>query len=243
MKSVILLSGGLDSCVAAAKILSEGNDLIALSVDYGQKHRKELDHAGKIAERLQNDYPHLSINHWQLPINNIMGHNPFIGSSALTGSGDIPEGHYAEESMKSTVVPNRNMILLSFAVAVAISNDSDSVYYAAHAGDHAIYPDCRPDFVNHLAKAAFIASDQTVKIIAPFIDITKSDIVQIGYELGAPMELTWSCYKGTKLPCGVCSTDRERRWAFQNAGIPDPTEYDPAGLLKAPDSVILEMQG
>jgi 7-cyano-7-deazaguanine synthase len=150
---------------------------------------------------------------------------PLINNSSQTGSIPVPEGHYAEESMKATVVPNRNMIMLSIAAAWAINNKDGMVCYAAHAGDHAIYPDCREDFTMAMSTAFRHADWHHVQLYTPFIHKSKAEIVRRGAELNTPLDKTYSCYKGGPIHCGVCGTCVERREAFQLAGVPDFTQY------------------
>jgi len=191
-------------------------DVKALLVDYGQRHRTELDHARDICDAFGIEYE----------IADLRGINHLIQKGSQSGTEQVPDGHYAELSMKTTIVPNRNMIMLSVAVGWAIATGSKAVFYAAHGGDHAIYPDCRPQFVKAFAEAVELGNgwdDITVK--APFVNNTKAQIVKLGSMLGAPLELTWSCYKGGDLHCGTCGTCVERKEAFQLAGVPDPTAY------------------
>lgn len=147
------------------------------------------------------------------------------GSSLTDSSVELPEGHYAEESMKSTVVPNRNMILLAMAAGYALSIDFDTVAYAAHAGDHTIYPDCRPVFADAMQNALQLADWKDLRLHRPFVNLTKAELVRIGAKLGAPLHLTWSCYAGEESHCGKCGTCVERKEAFEVAKITDPTEY------------------
>jgi 7-cyano-7-deazaguanine synthase len=139
---------------------------------------------------------------------------------------DVPEGHYEAESMKATVVPNRNAIMISIAYGHAVSIGAETVGVGVHAGDHAIYPDCRAQFIDMLSSTLQVGNDSDLRIYAPFIDKTKSDIVKYGTALGVPFDLTWSCYKGLEKHCGRCGTCVERKEAFQLAGVNDPTEYD-----------------
>jgi len=150
-----------------------------------------------------------------------------IASGSQTGNEPVPEGHYAEESMKATVVPNRNMIMISIAVGWAVSTGSKDVYAAMHAGDHTIYPDCREEFVVPLQQAIQKGNAwNNCYFWAPFLEKTKAEIVKLGADLHAPLDQTWSCYKGGILHCGVCGTCVERKEAFQFAGVVDPTEYE-----------------
>jgi 7-cyano-7-deazaguanine synthase len=152
--------------------------------------------------------------------------NNLLGGSALTDpSISLPEGHYAEDSMKATVVPNRNMILLSLAAGHAISLQFDTVAYAAHAGDHTIYPDCRPEFATAMDEALKLCDWNTVSLYRPFVQLSKHDLVRKGNELGVPFEKTWSCYAGNDKHCGKCGTCVERKEAFELVGLLDPTEY------------------
>ena len=150
-----------------------------------------------------------------------------FGKSSLTDAEtEVPEGGYREENMKSTVVPNRNMIMISVAAARAIAIGAGSVAYAAHSGDHAIYPDCRPEFADALAGALRLCHYFPIGLERPFVGMTKADIVRLGADLGVDFSKTWSCYKGGERHCGKCGTCAERKEAFRLAGIPDPTEYD-----------------
>ncbi len=215
MRCVLIYSGGLDSTVLLYHLRSAGHELRCLGIDYGQRHRRELASAAEICRRLNVEY-HLT---------DLSSLRPLLATGALTGTEAVPEGHYTDESMKLTIVPNRNMIMLSIAIGWAISLRFDAVAYAAHAGDHTIYPDCRPEFVEALAKAAALCDWRPVRILRPFIDKTKADLVRLGAELGVPFAMTWSCYQGGERHCGRCGTCTERREAFQLAGVPDPTEY------------------
>jgi 7-cyano-7-deazaguanine synthase len=215
-QAVILLSGGLDSTVLLYHLLAEGMQVLALSVDYGQRHRRELEAARAIASRA-------GVEHRVADLSAITG---LLGGSALTSAEiEVPLGHYEDETMKATVVPNRNMLLLALATAWAISTGSDAVAYAAHSGDHAIYPDCRPEFAEAMAQAISLCDWHSVTLLRPFVGMTKAEIVRRGVELGAPLEMTWSCYQGKTVHCGACGTCVERREAFVLAGAPDPTEY------------------
>lgn len=216
MKTILIYSGGLDSTVLLFKLLREGHEVRALGINYGQRHRKELDAATRICKGAGVDYK----------IADLTGIRPFLaGSSQTDDSVPVPHGHYEEESMKLTVVPNRNMIMLSIAVAYAISTKSHSVSYAAHGGDHTIYPDCREEFAETMNRAAMLADWHPVNIDRPFVKMSKADIAALGNRLGVPMEMTWSCYEGGEHHCGKCGTCVERREAFQIAGIPDQTIY------------------
>lgn len=163
---------------------------------------------------------------WRILPLDFLAKSIFPGSSQTSEDVPVPEGHYAEESMKATVVPNRNMVLLSLATAWAVSLKAQYVAYAAHAGDHAIYPDCRPEFFGHLGEAIRRCDWHKVEPLSPFIRMTKSQIVKEGDKLQVPFERTYSCYKGGEKHCGKCGTCVERREAFSLAGVPDPTQYE-----------------
>jgi 7-cyano-7-deazaguanine synthase len=150
---------------------------------------------------------------------------PYLSGSALTDSLPMPEGHYAEDNMKLTVVPNRNMIMLSIAIAYAVSHRLDEVWYGAHAGDHTIYPDCRSDFVAAMDYAAQIANWHPVHVRAPFQELTKATILSIGYTLGLDYADTWTCYQGSVKACGRCGSCQERLEGFAQIGKTDPLEY------------------
>lgn len=217
MKTILTFSGGLDSCVLLSHLLADGREVKALSVNYGQRHARELQAATAICKRL-------NVEHF---IADLSGLRPLLkGSSQTDNTVPVPHGHYAEESMKLTVVPNRNMMLLAVAGMWAVSEKAQSIAYAAHAGDHAVYPDCREEFVTPLAEALQNADWHKVSLERPFLYMTKAEIAKHGAELNAPMELSWSCYdpQGEK-HCGKCGTCVERREAFQLAGVLDPTIY------------------
>lgn len=216
MKTVIIYSGGLDSTVLLYHLRDAGHELHALSIDYGQRHRCELDRAAAICKTLNIANPVADLSALQ----------PLLASSSLTSPEiEVAEGHYTEESMKSTVVPNRNMIFLSVATGHALSIKAGQIAYAAHSGDHAIYPDCRNEFADAMAVAIKLADWEQVELSRPFVDWSKADIVRRGAELGVPFAQTWSCYKGGDLHCGRCGTCIERREAFDLARVEDPTPY------------------
>ncbi|MEU2354414.1 7-cyano-7-deazaguanine synthase QueC [Streptomyces misionensis] len=218
--AVLIASGGMDSAVTAYELRARGSEVFLLSFDYGQRHRVELDHLMQVAERL--DVPHETVD--------LSGLGRLLSGSALTDTSvAVPDGHYSDQSMRSTVVPNRNMIMLSIAAGVAVSRGADILAFGAHAGDHPIYPDCRPAFFEQLGKVIQAGNDGYLapgfRLEAPFLYLTKADIARRGHELGVPFELTWSCYKGGTVQCGTCGTCVERKEAFALAGVADPTEY------------------
>jgi 7-cyano-7-deazaguanine synthase len=219
-KAIAIVSGGMDSVTLAYLLTSEGYDLHLLSFDYGQRHRKELEFAASCAGVL-------GARHNVVDLSSLTA---LLKGSALTDAGiAIPDGHYAHENMKITVVPNRNAMMLSIAYAVAVAEGAVVVGAGIHAGDHAIYPDCRPAFtvvfdaMQRLAVEGF--GDPSLRLYTPFVDITKAGIVTIGHRLGVDYKATWSCYKGGEVHCGTCGTCVERREAFELAGVPDPTRY------------------
>lgn len=216
MRTVLVYSGGLDSTVLLYEFRQQGHEVRCLSIDYGQRHRREL----RAAESICRD---LGVEHRIADLSSI---RPLLAGSALTGDAEVPAGHYKDESMKQTVVPNRNMIMLSVAIGWAVSSKCDAVAYAAHAGDHSIYPDCRPEFAEVMRRAAGLCDWHPVELLTPFVDRTKGDIVRIGADLGVPFERTWSCYEGGQLHCGQCGTCVERREAFELASVDDPTVYE-----------------
>lgn len=213
--SVIIVSGGMDSIT----MLYEFKDQIALGVsfNYGSNHNnREIPFAEMHCKRL--GIPHITIDLGFMP--------QYFKSSLLEGADAIPEGNYDEENMKSTVVPFRNGIMLSIAIGIAESNHLKHVLMANHGGDHTIYPDCRPTFVDAMSAAALAGTFENVTIEAPYTNITKTDIARHGKQLGIDYSETWSCYKGGEVHCGQCGTCRERQEALREAGIADTTEYE-----------------
>lgn len=213
--SVIIVSGGMDSIT----LLYDRKAEIALGIsfDYGSKHNaKEIPLAKMHCERL-------GIKHITIELGFMQ---KYFQSSLLQGGEDIPEGHYADENMKSTVVPFRNGIMLSIAAGIAESNGLKKVLIANHGGDHAIYPDCRPEFINAMSVATKAGTYVDVEVVGPYTNITKSDIARRGKELGIDYSETWSCYKGGEVHCGKCGTCVERKEALAEAGITDTTIYE-----------------
>lgn len=216
-KTVLILSGGMDSATLLYKLLHDNIRPICVSFNYGQRHKKELICASELAK--------LNGLEWELI--NLEGLGPILkGSSQTDLSVPVPTGRYDAENMKLTVVPNRNMIMLSVAMGLAIANGIETVHYGAHAGDHTIYPDCRPKFVEALNKAAALCDWKKVQVIAPYLGRSKSDICKDGVALGVPYDLTWTCYAGTEKPCGKCGSCSERLEAFALADAKDPLVYE-----------------
>ncbi len=217
MKTIVILSGGIDSTTLLYYAVGMGAEVKALGFNYGQKHSKELKSAKNICKKLGIDYK----------IVNIKDVKDLLVSS-LTSNEKVPEGYYKEENMKSTVVPNRNAIMLSIAYGYAISEKAEFLLFGAHSGDHFIYPDCRPKFVKDVNKAYKTATEGlgNVLIEAPFIDMTKADIVNLGLILKVPYKQTWSCYKGKRRPCLKCGTCIERTEAFVLNDTKDPLLSD-----------------
>ena len=217
---VLVVSGGMDSATLAYLCVKEGGHPYLITFDYGQKHKKEIEYAGLLADDLNT--PHQVVD-----ISNIQN---LLGGSALTDDNiEVPEGHYAADNMAITVVPNRNAIFLTVAYGAAVSFDSKYVGAAMHTGDHTIYPDCRPEFVESFASMQKVATEGTgnpkLELCTPFISKSKADIARIGLDLGIDYSRTWSCYKGDELHCGKCGTCVERKEAFQLIGETDPTKY------------------
>lgn len=213
--SVIIVSGGMDSTT----LLYDRRDEIALAIsfDYGSNHNaREIAYAEMHCKRL-------GIEHITIPLDFM---HKYFRSSLLEGADAIPEGHYADENMKSTVVPFRNGIMLAVAAGVAESRNLTKLLIANHGGDHTIYPDCRPEFISAMDSATNAGTYVGVRVIAPYTNITKGDIARIGKKLGIDYSETWSCYKGGEKHCGKCGTCVERKEALAYAGIEDTTEYE-----------------
>jgi 7-cyano-7-deazaguanine synthase len=216
MKVCVLLSGGMDSVTALYEAMASHEVIACLSFDYGSKHNsRELPFARLHAERA-------GISHPIIPLDFM---DRLFKSDLLRSGGEIPEGHYAEESMKQTVVPFRNGIMLSIAAGFAESADAEAVVIAAHSGDHAIYPDCREPFLRAMGEAMEQGTYPGIRLLRPFIAMDKAAIAKRGAELGVDYSETWSCYKGGEIHCGVCGTCVERREAFVLAELDDPTTY------------------
>jgi 7-cyano-7-deazaguanine synthase len=216
MKVISLLSGGMDSVTALYQATRDHEVAAAFSFHYGSKHNdREIPLAKHHCDLL--GIPHLVI-----PLAFIGEH---FASDLLISGGAIPDGHYEELTMKQTVVPFRNGIMLAIATGLAESRGAEGLVIAAHAGDHAIYPDCREPFMQGMADAMVSGTYAQVRLLRPFIATDKAGIAALGHELGVDYAQTWSCYKGGEIHCGTCGTCVERREAFLTAGVPDPTEY------------------
>ena len=213
--SILIYSGGLDSTT----MLYEYRERIAMAIsfDYGSNHNsKEIKCADLHCERL-------GITHVVIPLDFM---RRYFRSSLLDGAEAIPEGHYEDDNIRSTVVPFRNGIMLSVAVGMAESNELQYVMMANHGGDHTIYPDCRPEFVDAFDAAAQAGTFNGVRLLSPYVNMTKADIARRGKQLGIDYSETWSCYKGGDVHCGRCGTCIERREALAEAGIEDHTVYE-----------------
>jgi 7-cyano-7-deazaguanine synthase len=213
MRGVLILSGGVDSTTLLYKLLREGYEVDALTFNYAQRHKKEIDCASAIARKL-------CVSHKVIDLSSL---SSILGDSALLGGKEVPSCHYTEESAKKTVVPNRNMIMLSIAAGYAEAHEIPEIFYAAHKNDSTIYPDCRPEFVEALRPAIRLGTAwHPVELRAPFVDMTKAEIIKMGLDLGVAYEMTWSCYKGEDRPCRTCPTCIEREEAFAINGTKDP---------------------
>ena len=213
--SVLILSGGMDSTT----LLYDQQERIALAIsfDYGSNHNaREIPFAQWHCQQL-------GVEHLIIPLDFM---SRYFNSSLLQGADAIPEGHYADDNMRSTVVPFRNGIMLAIAAGMAESRGLKYVMMANHGGDHAIYPDCRPEFVEAMSEAMRTGTYPGIRLLAPFTDLTKTDIALKGKLLGIDYAKTWSCFKGGEHHCGRCGTCVERREALRDAGIPDNTVYE-----------------
>ncbi len=215
-KLIVLLSGGLDSTTLLYFLHAHHQVVGSLSFDYGSKHNhRELPMAAYHCERL-------GLEHTVISMNFI---NDYFQSDLLQSGGAIPEGHYAAQNMKQTVVPARNAIMLSIAAGFAQSQGAEAIAYGAHTGDHAIYRDCREEFLRPMAEALREGTESAIELLRPFVTMDKAAIVKQGSALGVDYAQTWSCYKGELLHCGRCGTCVERKEAFLLAGVADPTSY------------------
>jgi 7-cyano-7-deazaguanine synthase len=232
--SVAIFSGGLDSTTLVYDLVSKGRIPLLVSFDYGQRHKKELSCARLIANRL-------GLDHHVVDLSGISNLLATSGSVLVDSTTDVPDGHYSEKTMKTTVVPNRNMIMLAIAAGVAVASNASDVFFGVHSGDHFIYPDCRPAFVEAMNTATILGnvgfgtiptSLDSDFIKAPFLYYLKADIAYLAFELNVPVEETWSCYKGGKFHCGRCGTCVERLEALHEAstryyGVSGELRFDP----------------
>jgi 7-cyano-7-deazaguanine synthase len=216
MSDLILLSGGLDSATLLADCCNAGTATLTVAVDYEQRHLREIDAAHDVAAHYGVTLIVLDLTDW----------GRRLAGSALTDRAvEVPHGHYADEPMRSTVVPNRNAVLLMAAAGIAVSHGLRRVLTAVHAGDRHIYRDCRPEFIDAINYTVGLATDEAVTIEAPFMYLDKTEIVTKASHLGVPIGLTWSCYEGGDAHCGLCGACYERQEAMRDAGVPDPTMY------------------
>jgi 7-cyano-7-deazaguanine synthase len=228
MRALVLFSGGLDSTTALAEAVDKygKENVVALSVSYGQKHIKEIEASNKIAA-------YYGVEHIYLDLSKIF---EYSDCSLLTKNNDIdvPQGEYSTQLEKnngaplSTYVPFRNGLFLSSAASIAISKKCDIIYYGAHQDDsaHDAYPDCSKEFTDAINKAIYLGSGRQVSVVGPFVNLHKKDIVKLGVSLHVPYELTWSCYEGHDKACGKCGTCLDRIKAFEANGVKDPIEYE-----------------
>ena len=214
---MVIYSGGMDSYTVLHKAIEEGLTPFALTFDYGQRHVKEIQIASEVCKSLD-------INHKIIDITAI---NQLIGGSSLTDSSiEVATGDYDNNNMVNTVVPNRNMILLSLAVGYAVSIGAEKVYYGAHSGDHEIYPDCRPIFVEKMNEVAAVANYEKTEIHSPYLKSDKVGILKDGLRMGLDYSKTWTCYNGREKACGECGSCKERLEAFTKNGLSDPISYE-----------------
>jgi 7-cyano-7-deazaguanine synthase len=228
--TVAVVSGGMDSTTLAYLAAQDG-PVTVMSFDYGQRHVTELRYASRTAERLDAEHIVAPMS-WLAPM--------IAGTSALvTPDVEVPDGHYAAATMTATVVPNRNAIMANVAAGIAIAIGAQRLALGVHAGDHHIYPDCRPEFIDALDTNLAVGNeghlpDRWTGVWAPFVNLGKHDIAALGDDLGVPWADTWSCYKGGTIHCGACGTCVERREAFDLAGVNDPTVYAATPTFEAP---------
>ncbi len=213
---IVLISGGMDSVCALYEATEHYKVVLGISFDYGSKHNsKEIPFAKYHCRKL-------NIEHIIIKLDFM---NKYFESSLLKSGDEIPDGHYEDSNMKQTVVPFRNGIMLSIAAGIAESRKAEGLVIAAHSGDHAIYPDCREEFLSSMSNSIKLGTYVNIDVIRPFVSMTKGQIAKRGQELGVDFSNTWSCYKGKKFHCGTCGTCVERKEAFQTAGLKDPTIY------------------
>lgn len=223
--AVAVFSGGMDSTVLVHHALGLFERVDLVSVDYGQRHRRELDFARATAAALE-------CQHDVVDLSSIRG--LLVGSALTDDAVDVPHGHYAADNMAATVVPNRNATLISVAYMAGVARGADAVLAGVHAGDHVVYPDCRPEFIEQLGRALVTGNEGFPQPVlsAPFVNNSKTDICRLGDRLGVDWTSTWSCYEGGEQHCGRCGTCVERREAFHDAGVEDPTTYEDAAYAR-----------
>jgi 7-cyano-7-deazaguanine synthase len=220
-KAILILSGGMDSVTLLYDLVWQGWDVEAITFDYGQRHRREIDSARRIC----------SIKRVKHTVVDLTSVTALLGGSSLTDPAvNTPHGHYAAENMKLTVVPNRNAIMLSIAIGAAVASGALAVATAVHAGDHFIYPDCRPEFVKAMRQVATVGNegfiDPNFVMLTPYLNLTKTEIALLGDQYSVPYGETWTCYEGGEVHCGLCGACQERKEAFRDAGLPDNTVYE-----------------
>ena len=216
-KVIVLVSGGMDSVCALYDASEKYDVMLGISFNYGSKHNaKEIPFAEYHCKKLK--IPHITID--------LDFMNKHFDSALLQSGGEIPDGHYQDSNMKQTVVPFRNGIMLSIAAGIAESKNASGVVIAAHSGDHAIYPDCREDFLDSISNTILLGTYVNIEVIRPFVSMSKDEIAKRGDMLGVDFSKTWSCYKGKNVQCGKCGTCVERKEAFRLAGLIDPTPYE-----------------
>lgn len=220
-KIIVICSGGMDSISMLYRLKKEKYKIKAISFNYGQRHKKELEMAKKNCEMLE-------IEHNVIDIRSI---TKFISNSALTGNIEVPEGHYEQKNMSLTVVPSRNTIMLAIASGYAINIGYNAIAIGIHSGDHQIYPDCRPEFIKAMNDVFKINNYKKVKILTPYLNANKTKIIKDGLKNGVNYIFTWTCYKGGKKACGKCGSCRERLEAFKNNKIEDPLQYETREIL------------
>lgn len=221
-KALISLSGGMDSAVVLAEALHEGLDCACVGFHYGSKHNAyEIEAAKELSA-------HYKVPYHLVDLTTVMGASP---SSLTSKDSPIPEGHFEAESMRQTVVPARNIIFASILAGIAMSNKIHEVRIGVHAGDHFIYPDCRPEFVAAMAQAILTGTDKAVRLVAPFGLIDKAEILRRGLRLSVPFVLTRTCYKAQRVACGRCGSCQERLASFAALGETDPLTYESRELL------------
>lgn len=222
MKVLPVVSGGMDSVTMLHELIYRGYEIDeVISYNYGQRHVKELDFVAWNVE-------HLGLKHKIIDISFMA---QLLDQSALTGDTEVPEGHYEQDNMSLTVVPNRNMILASIAIGRAVNNGAEAIALGVHSGDHAIYPDCRPEFISALRTASLIANYQPIDVLAPYLEMDKGKIIERGLTIGVDYSHTWTCYKGLEKACGVCGSCQERLEGFSQNSIEDPLEYETRELI------------